>query len=421
MEGMIMDKTIAILASLDTKLSETLYAKKLIEDCGVRTLLIDMSTVNKDRGAAYGAVSPEAIIAAYGMEWKDFAVLGKAGCIETMSKALEKSIPEFYEKGMFDALISIGGGQNARMAASAAKALPFGVPKIIASSLACGKRTMEQYVGNKDVMVMHTVADISGLNSTTECVIANACHAAVGMVSYPVPAQEKGRTRIAATMLGITSKGVEGSLRLLDDDKFEKTCFHANGVGGRCMEDLIRAGRFSIVADLTLHEITGEIIGGYCQGADNRLMAAIESRVPMVVAPGAIDMLDFFIDEQGNGLPADIDRRKKIYHNSSIVHTKIYPDEAVKLAEVLAERLNKAEAPVILILPDEGFCEAAAKGGAMYDPESDKAFIDTIRKHLDSRIRVVDVHGNFNSPACQKAIADAVMSMEQAVSESKGD
>ena len=76
---------------------------------------------------------------------------------------------------------------------------------------------------------------------------------------------------------------------------------------------------------------------------------------------------------------------------------------------------------MILILPDEGFCEAAAKGGAMYDPESDKAFIDTIRKHLDSRIRVVDVHGNFNSPACQKAIADAVMSIEQAVSESKGD
>ena len=37
----------------------------------------------------------------------------------------------------------------------------------------------------------------------------------------------------------------------------------------------------------------------------------------MVVVPGALDMLDFFIDEDGRGLPDDIDRRKKVYHNSS--------------------------------------------------------------------------------------------------------
>ena len=406
-------KTIAVLASLDTKLSETLYAKRVIEACGCSVLLVDMSTVNKDKGKEYGAVGPEEFITSFGMEWKDFAVLGKAGCIETMAKALEKAIPELYRKGMFDAIISVGGGQNARMAAAGIKALPFGVPKIIASSLACGKRTMEQYVGNKDVMVMHTVADISGLNGTTKRVIENVCHAAIGMVSYPDVKEHNDKTKVAATMLGITSKGVEGSLRLLDDDVYEKTCFHANGVGGRCMEDLIKAGAFDIVADLTLHEITGEIIGGYCQGANNRLMAAIEKKVPMVVSPGAIDMLDFFIDEEGNGLPPDIDKRKKVYHNSSIVHTKIYPNEAEKLAKVLTERLNKAEAPVVLILPDEGFCEAAAKGGAMYDPESDAVFIKTVKENLDGKIRVVDVHGNFNSPQCQKAIADAIKSLRE--------
>ena len=131
----------------------------------------------------------------------------------------------------------------------------------------------------------------------------------------------------------------------------------------------------------------------------------------MVVVPGALDMLDFFIDEDGRGLPDDIDRRKKVYHNSSIVHTKIYREEAVKLARVLAGRLNKSTAPVTLILPDEGFCEAAAKGGPMYDPEVDEAFISTIKPLLEQHIKIIEVRGNINSDSCQKAVAAAIMNL----------
>ena len=111
------------------------------------------------------------------------------------------------------------------------------------------------------------------------------------------------------------------------------------------MEKLIEEGAFDLIADITLHELTCEVLGGYCTGANNRLEAAVRHHVPMVVVPGALDMLDFFIDEDGRGLPDDIDRRKKVYHNSSIVHTKIYREEAVKLARVLAGRLNKSTAP----------------------------------------------------------------------------
>lgn len=260
-------------------------------------------------------------------------------------------------------------------------------------------------------MVVHTVADISGLNYTTKTVIHNVCHAALGMLHYQKQVVPDTRKKIAATMLGITSKGVEGALRLLPDDTYEKTCFHANGVGGRCMEKLISEGAFDLIADMTLHELACEVLGGYCTGANNRLQAAIEHHIPMVVVPGALDMLDFFIDEDGRGLPDDIDRRKKVYHNSSIAHTKIYRDEAVRLARILAERLNRTTAPVTLILPDEGFCEAAARGGPMYDPEVDKAFISTIKPLLDQHITIIDVEGNINSDNCQNAVAAAIMNL----------
>lgn len=404
-----MKKTVALLASLDTKYQETLYAKSILENNGCQTLLIDMSTKTlEDRGAD---IRPDQILAVNGISWEEFDPLGKADSIETMSKALAVAIPQFYQEGRFDGIISIGGGQNARMAASAMKPLPFGVPKIVASSLACGKRTMEQYVGDNDVMVVHTVADISMLNYTTCTVIQNVCNAVSGMLQNAVVHQPDNRKKLAATMLGITSKGVEGVLRRLPDDVFEKTCFHANGVGGRCMETLVRAGHFDVVLDMTLHELTCENLGGYCTGANGRLLAAIERGIPMVVVPGALDMLDFFIDEDGNGLPPDIDKRKKVYHNSSICHTKIYPHEAVRLAHALADRLNLATAPVTLVLPDGGFCESAAKGGPMYDPEVDRIFLETIRPLIKPEIRVVEVSGNINEPSCQKAIADALMEM----------
>lgn len=402
-----MRKKVALLASLDTKMQETMFAKEEIQRCGCEPVVIDISTKTlADRGADIG---PEDILREYGMTWAAFDPLGKAESIETMCKALAKAMPVFYARGWFDGVISIGGGQNARMAAAGMKPLPFGVPKIVASSLACGKRTMEQYVGDNDIMVVHTVADISMLNYTTKTVIYNVCHAVVGMLEHQVEMVPDTRKKVAATMLGITSKGVEGTLRRLPDDAFEKTCFHANGVGGRCMESLIRAGKFDLVLDMTLHELTCEVLGGYCTGANHRLEAAIEKGVPMVVVPGALDMLDFFIDEDGKGLPDDIDRRKKVYHNSSICHTKIYRDEAIRLAQVLAQRLNRATAPVTLVLPDGGCCEAAAKGGPMYDPEVDQAFIAAIKPLLKKEIQVVDVSGNINDEACQQAVAAALM------------
>ena len=402
-----MGNKIACIASLDTKYQETMYACDEIRRCGCEPVLMDISTKTlAERGAQ---INPKEILEVYGMSWEEFEPLNKADSIETMAKALEKAVPVFYRQGRFDGIISIGGGQNARMAASAMKPLPFGVTKIIASSLACGKRTMEQYVGDNDIMVIHTVADISMLNDTTKTVILNVCHAAAGMVKNQNPPLQDSRKKIAATMLGITSKGVEGTLRRLPDEQFEKTCFHANGVGGRCMETLIDAGKFDVILDMTLHEITCETLGGYCTGANNRLEAAIRNKIPMVIVPGALDMLDFFIDEDGKGLPEDIGQRKRVYHNASICHTKIYPEEAVRLAQVLAKRLNRAQAPVTLILPDEGFCEASASGGPMYDPKADQAFLQTIRPLLKKEIKVVDVHGNINSSTCQQAAAKALM------------
>ena len=231
---------IALIASLDTKLQETLYAKHEIESCGGQGLIIDIST--KTLVDAGDAVGPADILARYGMTWEEFGPLDKAQSIETMSNALTAVMPALYAEGLFDAVISIGGGQNARMAAAAMKSLPFGVPKIVASSLACGRRTMEQYVGDKDIMVVHTVADISGLNYTTKTVIHNVCHAALGMLQHQRQVTPDSRKRLPQQCLELHPKALREHCASCLTALMKKPDFHANGVGGRCMEKLIEEG-----------------------------------------------------------------------------------------------------------------------------------------------------------------------------------
>ncbi|MGI6054425.1 MAG: Tm-1-like ATP-binding domain-containing protein [Clostridium sp.] len=404
-----MEKTIALIASLDTKMKETMYAAEIIRQNGFKTYVIDISTKTLMKEGA--DINPVEILERFGISWEDFDPLGKAASIDIMGKAMAKVVPELYSEGKFDAVISIGGGQNAKMAATAMKALPFGVPKIVASSLACGKRTMEQYVGDKDIMVMHTVADISGLNAITKTVIQSVCAAAMGMAAYgKVFETDPGKKVLGTTMLGITTKGTERAIHIIEENSsIEGVVFHANGVGGRCMENLIREKRIDLVLDMNLHEISGEILHCYCSGANNRLLTAIENKIPMVVVPGALDMVDYFVDEQGNGLPDNIDQRKKVYHNSNVCHCKVFKEEAVQLAAVVSERLNRVESPVTLVIPTKGCCEAAAPGGPMYDPEVDEAMVNTFKKNINDHVKLVIVEGNINDQSFSETVAQEVL------------
>ncbi|MFQ7033734.1 MAG: Tm-1-like ATP-binding domain-containing protein [Clostridium sp.] len=113
-----MAKTIALIASLDTKKKETLYAASVIQKQGFSTYIIDISTKNLVDGAD---ITPVEILKRYGIEWEDFDPLGKAASIDVMSKAAAFVLPQLYAEGKFDVVISIGGGQNAKMAAMAMK------------------------------------------------------------------------------------------------------------------------------------------------------------------------------------------------------------------------------------------------------------------------------------------------------------
>ena len=91
-----MAKTIALIASLDTKKKETLYAASVIQKHGFSTYIIDISTKNLVDGAD---ITPVEILKRYGIEWEDFDPLGKAASIDVMSKAAAFVLPQLYAEG----------------------------------------------------------------------------------------------------------------------------------------------------------------------------------------------------------------------------------------------------------------------------------------------------------------------------------
>jgi len=403
-----MKKTIAILGCMDTKESEIFFAKEIIENAGQKALIIDMSV--KERPIVMPDVTAEEILEQAGYSWEEIIQLDRGGRISMMTDAMRQVIPILHLKGQFDAVFSMGGAQNTMMATAAMRALPYGVPKVMLSTMASGKRTFGPFVDTKDIVIMHSVADISGLNALTENVIRNAVSSVIGMAMFGGELKEtKAKCVVGTTMLGITSRGVERAKEILEAQGLETITFHANGVGGKSMEELIKAGVIQASMDLTLHEIANEVIGGYCTGANNRLAAAGEKGIPQVISAGALDMIDFATESGPAGYPDDWESRQHIYHNASIIHMKVTEKEIRMIGKLVGERVSQAKGPVTVLFPLKGFCEAGAPGGAFFNPAIDRAFIETVKENLADHVRWMDVDANINDELFAETAAKAML------------
>lgn len=404
----IMAKTIAVIASLDTKAKEVMYVLEGIRRLGYQTLVIDVGVKGEQPFKAN--FGPEDVAAAAGLAWSEIKIQEKRVRITAMARGLEALVPMLYAQGRFSAVLSLGGAQNTLMGTSAMRALPLGVPKLMVSTMASGNRTFDPLVGTKDLMLMHSVADISGINLITTSVLDNAVAAICGMAGRAGSAvQHPGHLVIGASMLGVTNDGVCRAVSLLEESGFEAVTFHTTGAGGRALEDLIREGLIGAVLDLTLHEIVCEFFGGYASGANNRLIAAAEAGIPQVVTPGAADVVDYSVTAL-EGLP-DWETRPHIYQAPTILHLKLHPEETAVIGSVIAERLSASRGPVTVVWPRGGLHQFSFPNGPLWYPETDEALLRSLREGLRPDIRVIEVDANINDPAFSEAASRAMLEL----------
>ncbi|REL32951.1 UPF0261 family protein [Rhodohalobacter sp. SW132] len=399
-----MKKTILLIGSFDTKGEEFVFVRDLIETRGVSTLLLDTSVL--DEPLFTPDITAGQVARAGGSsltQLRKEADRGKA--VDVMMAGVQNLVPGLYEDGRFDGVLSLGGGTGTHVATAAMRTLPAGVPKLMVSTQASSD--LSSFVGVKDITMMYSIVDIAGLNLLSRRILGNAAGAICGMVEQQIPAVEE-KPMIAATMFGVTTPCVTNVRKKLEESGFEVVVFHATGSGGRAMEALIRDGYFVGVADLTTTEWCDEVAGGVLSAGPDRLEAAAETGIPQVVSCGALDMVNFHAMDS---VPKKFKKRNLYKHNPTVTLMRTSPDECAKIGKRIAEKLNQAKGPVVLMLPLKGISSLDQKGKPFFDPEANKSLFDSLRKHIHSSVRLLELDLHINDTAFAEKAGDVLTEM----------
>ncbi|MFM8273065.1 MAG: Tm-1-like ATP-binding domain-containing protein, partial [Gemmata sp.] len=303
----------------------------------------------------------------------------------------------------------MGGSAGTTVGTAAMRALPVGVPKLMVSTLASGQ--VQHYVGTRDVIMVHSVVDIAGLNRVSRAVLDNATAAIAGMLNptfrAPRTASED-RPVVAASMFGVTTPCVEAARKVLEAAGYEVLVFHATGTGGRTMEGLIRDGLIAGVLDITTTELADELAGGILSAGPDRLTAAAVAGVPQVVSLGALDMVNF---GPPNTVPERYRDRLLYRHNPNVTLMRTTPEEMDLLGKCVAERTSASNSPTCVMVPLKGVSAIDAEGKPFWWPDADTALFQSLRNWIAPYVELLEWDQHINDPAFAAACANKLLAM----------
>jgi uncharacterized protein (UPF0261 family) len=404
-----MKKTILLIATYDTKGAEAEYLKARIEARGCAVLTMDAGIL-KTSGVRVD-IPREEVSRRGGVPLPEALAAGdKGACILNMMRGVAVLASELYGKGRFDAVLGIGGAQGTDIACAGMRSLPTGVPKLMVSTVASGQTPFGPFVGTRDITMMHSVADLQGLNFLTRRILENAAGAVCGMCGGSGPeAFIPDGIPVALSMMGTTTPGALYCKAKLEKQGFEVVAFHQNGTGGIAMEDMIREGAFKAVCDLSLHEIGDRLAGGL-HGAirDDRLTAAGEMGIPQVIAPGGVN---YVVLGPLNTLSEEMRSRKRIVHNPNLTLVRLTPEELSQVGKLTAQKLNTATGPTRVFIPLRGFSFPDREGFPHWDPEGNGAFTDALKENLKVSIPVREVDAHINDPEFMEAVVESFLAL----------
>jgi uncharacterized protein (UPF0261 family) len=99
--------------------------------------------------------------------------------VAVMSRGAAALLPKLYAEGRFDAVLALGGTGGTSVACAAMRALPLGVPKVMVSTVAGSD--VSGYVGVKDIVMVPSIVDVSGINRISREVFSRAVGSICGM------------------------------------------------------------------------------------------------------------------------------------------------------------------------------------------------------------------------------------------------
>jgi len=412
---------IVIVGMLDEREEALKIIKEKIEKRGHKTLLIDISI---GTGAIVSSLKGDVTcgeIAKLGggtiEQIKGMLAKEREKATSMVAEGLSKKVTELYQAGELKGMIAIAGMTGTFLSLTAMRALPFGVPKLLISSVtampAYASR-LADYFGVRDITVMHSVVDTVGLNPLVRTLAVNGANAIAGMVERLEPLKKEKKPAIALTEFGFCDKGAHFVRELLEKE-YDLISFHATGIGDRAAVDLVSQGFFEAFIDLVPASFSEYLFGGNRASGPNRLDAALRTPIPYILSPCGFDMISCGpIERRDKGDPVWVSRklaeRKLLIQDAIRVQARTSVEEMETIAKAVAEKLNLYPNKNLLkfIIPQKGFSSLSVEGGALYDPVADQAFADALRKYLDPGIKMVEVDTHINTPEFARVVVEAL-------------
>ncbi|MDR9756071.1 MAG: Tm-1-like ATP-binding domain-containing protein [Thermacetogeniaceae bacterium] len=349
-----MDRKPNILVAgiLDTKGQEIKFLAERVKAAGGIPMIMELS-VGKEVG--WADISVSTVLQEVGKTADEVFSLDRGKASDIIVEGAKRVAAKLLDEGKLDGMIAYGGSMGASMATSVMQSLPIGVPKMMLTTMASGD--VRPYVGTSDICMMYPIAE-AGLNKVTRTILNNAAGAVVGMATPPEMETADDRPLIGCMMFGVTTPCVLRASKYFETRNYDVLINHAVGSGGRSLEELIRDGYIVGVLDITTHEIGDYLLGGVLSAGPDRLTAAGEMGIPQVIAPGGLDLINFGpkdtvperllkeTDQPGRGL---------YVHNPTVTCIGVSTEEAYRIGEHIANKLNAAKGPTAICVPMRGW------------------------------------------------------------------
>jgi uncharacterized protein (UPF0261 family) len=404
---------VALVGTLDTKGPDFAFLAGRLRAAGVEVIVVDAGT--GDPAGPAPDIDGDAVAAAAGTSRAGLRAAGDRGrAVTEMGRGAAAVIADLAARGRVGGVLAAGGSGGSSIAAQIFAALPVGFPKLLVSTMASGD--VSPYVGARDVAVMYSVVDVAGINRISRLVLGNAAAAMAGMVTARERAARDAagpdtddRPLVAASMFGVTTQAVETARARLAGFGYEVLVFHATGAGGRALEALAEARLVSGVLDLTTTELADDLVGGVLSAGPGRLTAAGAAGLPQVIAPGALDMVNFGPPDT---VPAAFRGRLFFEHNPTVTLMRTTPAEMAELGARVGRKAAAATGPVEVFWPDRGVSALDADGQPFRDAAADEACLEALEAELAPAglaARRVDAH--LNDPVFAEAMADRLHQM----------
>lgn len=395
---------VIIIGTLDTKGEEVSYLRAQLQLLGIDAKIIDVGI--RGTPASPPDISREEIAqeAGHNSAFRMNKGGDKLKVMSVMANGALSLVKKKITSKEAAGVMALGGGVGTWIGMKIMRALPFGLPKIMISTLPFDIRSD---LGAKDIIIFPSVADILGLNPILRRVLQNASGAMAGMIGLEQPAWNTKKV-IGITALGVTTPLVNHCKEILENEGFEVAAFHGVGVGGKIFEEWVQTGMFSGILDLTTHDINNLLFDGITPFYSGRLESASANNIPQVVAPGGLD----FISRGPLETLSREDRRRKHYqHSPMFTHVRVNSTEMEEVAREIAYKLNPGADTTAVAIPLQGFSFQGHAKGYLADQEADMTFVRALRQHLLPAISVIEVDAHINDELFAQVVCSHLLEM----------